>query len=126
MSYEVRVQEQEDYIRVEISGMRTPGNEIEDAIAVWSHVAEVCKKTKKDRILGIHDVTGRLPARAAHAIAYDPARFGWSKRFKLALVEMQEESRQDVLFVEDVAVSSGYQVRIFDNEPEAEVWLLGR
>jgi hypothetical protein len=125
MSYEVSIQEQEDYIRVEITGKRAPGSEVEDAVAVWSYVAEVCQAKEKDRILGIYDVTGRLPTRAAHAIAYDPARFGWSKRFKLALVNMHEESRQDVLFVEDVAVSSGYQVRIFDDEQEAEAWLLG-
>ena len=124
MPYEVSIEEQEEYIRVEASGKRTPGNEVDDAISVWSNVAEVCRAKEKDRILGIYNVTGRLPTRAAHAIAYDPARFGYSKCFKLALVDLNEESRQDVLFVEDVAVSSGYRVRVFENEEEAKAWLL--
>lgn len=125
MPYEVSIQEQEDYIRAEISGKRIPGKEEEDAISVWSQVANVCRAKEKNRILGVYKVTGRLPIRAAHAIAYDPARFGYSKRFKLALVNLREESRQDVLFVEDVAVCSGYRVRVFEEEQEATAWLLG-
>ena len=125
MPYEFSIQETENYIRVEVSGQRTPGSEVEDSISVWSRVAEVCNAKQMDRVLGIFNLTGRLPARAAHAIAYDPAKYGWSKRFKLAIVESNEESRQDMFFVEDVAVSSGYRVRIFDNEQKAETWLLG-
>jgi hypothetical protein len=125
MPYEVSIQEQEDYIRVEISGKRIPGNEVDDAVSVWSHVAEVCRAKEKNQILGIYNVTGRLPIRAAHTIAYDPARFGYSKHFKLALVNLREESLQDFLFVEDVAVSSGYRVRVFEQEEEAKAWLLG-
>lgn len=126
MPYKFCIEEQEDYIRVEVSGERIPGNEEEDAVRVWSCVAEVCEAKKIDRVLGIYKVTGRLPATAAHAIAFDPARFGWSRRFKLALVNLNEESRQDSLFLEDVAVSSGYQIRVFDNEEEGRTWLLGQ
>jgi len=124
MPYEVSMKVQQDYIRVEVTGERIPGQEEVDAFRVWSRVAEVCHAKKIDRILSIYRVTGRLPARAAHAIAYDPRKFGWSKRFKLALVNLNEESQQDTLFVEDVAVSSGYRVRVFDNEQEAIPWLL--
>lgn len=124
MPYDLKIQEHENYLRVEVSGERTPGSEVEDATSVWSHVAEVCREKNKDRILGIYNVTGRLSARAAHAIAYDPARFGYSKQFKLALVDFNEESRQDILFGEDVAVSGGYQVQVFENEEEARAWLL--
>lgn len=126
MPYKFCIEEQEGYIRVEVSGERVPGSEEEDAIRVWSCVAEVCEAKKIDRVLGIYKVTGRLPATAAHAIAFDPARFGWSRRFKLALVNLNEESRLDTLFLEDVAVSSGYQIRVFDNEEEARAWLLGQ
>lgn len=125
MPYELSIKEQQDHIRVEVSGERIPGHEEEDAVRVWSRVAKVCEAKKQDRILCIHRVTGRLPATAAHAIAFDPARFGWSRRFQLALVNLNEESRQDSLFLEDVAVSSGYQIRIFDSEEEAKIWLLG-
>ena len=124
MSYEVNIQEQQDHIRVEVSGERIPGHEEDDAIEVWSCVAKNCEAKKQDRILCIHSVTGRLPATAAHAIGFDPARFGWDRRFQLALVNVNEESRLDTLFLEDVAVSSGYQMRVFDDEEEARKWLI--
>jgi len=125
MSYEVNIQEQQDHIRVEVSGERIPGHEEDDAIEVWSRVAKICAAQELDRILCIHRVTGRLPATAAHAIGFDPARFGWNRHLQLALVNLNEESRQDTLFLEDVAVSSGYQIRVFDNEEEARKWVLG-
>jgi len=124
--YDVDIEEEDGYLRVEVSGHRIPGKEEEDAIGVWSPVAQVCREKQLDLVLGIYNVTGRLPTRAAHAIAYDPARFGWSRNFKVALVVSDEESRQDTLFVEDVAVSSGYRVRVFDDEQKAKVWLFER
>ena len=124
MPYEVNIQEEKDYLRVEVSGERRPGHEVEDSVATWSHVATICEETKKDRVLGMFNVSGRLPTPAAYALAFNPESYGWSKRLKLALVVMHEESRQDALFVEDVAVSSGYKIRIFDNEEKAAVWLL--
>jgi hypothetical protein len=126
MAYEVSIQDQQDHVRVEASGTRTPGHEVEDAIATWSEVAKFCDEKKRDRVLGIFKVTGRLPTPAAYAIAFNPESYGWSRRLKLALVVVSEESRQDALFVEDVAVSSGYQIRVFDNEKKATVWLLDK
>jgi hypothetical protein len=125
MPYKVSMIEQDDHIRVEMSGERITGNEEADSVSAWSGVADVCREKKIDRILAVSKVTGRLPARAAHAIAYNPERFGWSKNFKLAYVALSEESRQDSLFAEDVAVSSGFQVRVFDSEDKAKAWLLG-
>jgi hypothetical protein len=124
MPYEVNIQEEKDYLRVEVSGERRPGHEVEDSVATWSHVATICEETKKDRVLGMFNVSGRLLTPAAYALAFNPESYGWSRRLKLALVVMHEESRQDALFVEDVAVSSGYKIRIFDNEEKAAVWLL--
>ena len=124
MPYDFTIQDEQDYISVKVSGERTPGNEEVDAIDVWSNVAAACKEKQINRILVISSVTGRLPARAAHGIAYDPEKFGWSRRFKLAGVDLHEPSRQDCLFGEDVAVSAGYKVRVFDNEQDAKVWLL--
>jgi hypothetical protein len=50
--------------------------------------------------------------------------FGWSRRFKLAIVDVNEDSRKDNLFTETVAVNRGYNVKIFDNENDAKEWLL--
>jgi len=126
MPYDVNIQEEEGYLRVEVEGQRIPGKEEEDAIGAWSLIAKACKEKQLDLVLSIYNVTGRLPTRAAHAIGYNPARIGWSRNFKAAVVVSDEESRQDTLFVEDVAVSSGYRIRIFDDEQKAKVWLFER
>jgi hypothetical protein len=123
MPYKVNIQEEKDYLRVEVSGERRPGHEVEDSVATWSHVAKICEEKKKDHVLGVFNVSGRLPTPAAYALAFNPESYGWSRRLKLALVVIHEESRQDALFVEDVAVSSGYKIRIFDNEEKAIAWL---
>lgn len=125
MSYEFNIQERDDHLRVEVLGERIAGSEEEDAIRVWSAVAKVCAEKKLHRILCILKVFGRLPATAAYAIGFDPERFGWSKDFQLALVNIQAESRQDALYLEDVIVSSGYRMRVFDGEKKARKWLLG-
>ena len=124
MPYEVNIQEEKDCLRVEVSGERRPGHEVEDSVATWSHVAKICEEKNRDRVLGVFNVSGRLPTPAAYALAFNPESYGWNRHLKLALVVMHEESRQDALFVEDVAVSSGYKIRIFDNEEKAAVWLL--
>lgn len=126
MPHQVSIQEHPDHIRVEVSGRWAPGQEEVDAVSTWSHVADVCHARQVDRVLAIYNVTGHLPARTAYAVAHAPEQFGWEERFKVALIDLNEASPQVFLFAEDVAVSSGYQLRIFDHEQEAKAWLLRR
>jgi hypothetical protein len=126
MSHEVSIREHPDYIRLEVFGEWTPGQEEVDAVSTWSHVADVCLAKQKDRILAIYNVTGHLPTRTAYSVAHAPEKFGWKKHLKVALVDFYEASPQVFLFAEDVAVSSGYQVRVFDHEQDAKAWLLRR
>jgi hypothetical protein len=39
MTYKVNIEEQQNYISVEVSGKRIPGEETDDAIRVWASVA---------------------------------------------------------------------------------------
>jgi hypothetical protein len=124
MTYKVNIEEQQNYIRVEVSGKRIPGKETDDAIRVWASVAETCRKKNITRILAINNIPGRLPALAAYSLAESPEEFGWSRHFKLTVVDVNEDSRKDNLFTETVAVNRGYNVKIFDNENDAKEWLL--
>lgn len=124
MALEVSIQECKDHIRVEVSGERTSGNEKEDAINLWTQVVEVCRKSEVKKILVISTLTGRVPAVKTYDIAGNPEAFGWSREYKLALVDLDENSRQHNLFAEDVAVNRGFHVKVFDNEEDAKDWLL--
>ena len=124
MPYNVILREEQDHIRVEVSGDRNRGKEVDDAISVWSQVAQICHEKNVYRILAISKLTGRLPILAAFEIAKSPEEFGWSRSFKLAFVDLNEESRQVNLFAETVAVNRGYWIKVFDNELDAKVWML--
>lgn len=123
MSYETTVQAEKDYLRVEVSGIRVPGQEAEDGIAVWTRVADVCREHKVDKILAIINLEGHLPTSVSFKIANDPYEFGWEKRFRVAVVDVNYESRLVNYLTEAVAVNRGYDVRIFENEQSAMDWL---
>ena len=124
MSLEISIQEFPEYIRVEVSGVRTSGKEKDDAIMLWRRVVEACRESGLARILVISNVTGRIPTLEAYEVAGHPEEFGWNREYKLALVDLDDESRQDNLFAENVAVNRGFHVKVFDNEKEAEIWLV--
>lgn len=86
MPCEVIIQEKQAHIRVEVSGDRTQCKEVEDAISVWSQVAQICSEKEVCRILTISILTGRLLILVAFDIAKSAGEFGWSRRFKLALL----------------------------------------
>jgi hypothetical protein len=124
MSYSVALREYPDHLRVEVSGEWTPGHELEDAVDVWTQVADCCRKSGLTRILSVWDVPGRLPPLVAYELVGARASGAWDRRFRLALVQLREERFKDSQFVETLAVNRGYNVRVFDNEPDARSWLL--
>lgn len=123
MPYNCVITREADHIRVEVSGRWMPGEELGDATAVWSQVANACRETGETRILSLWDVSGHLPTMEAYNLANTPASFGWDYSFKLAVVHLHEERFNDALFVETVAVNRGYQVKIFKDERSASQWL---
>ncbi len=123
MSYDVTIEEMKDYLRVEVSGDRVPGQEADDGIEVWRHLADVCRETGHDKLLVILHLSGHIPTTASYKIASNPDKFGWEKRFKVAVVDLNQESRLENYLTGAIAVSQGYDARIFDNELTAEAWL---
>jgi hypothetical protein len=124
MSYNVLMREEQGYLRVEVTGARVPGHEAEDAIEVTTRVADACRGKNIDKVLVIIDLSGHLPTPASYKIASDPERFGWEKRFKLALVDLNQKSRLENYTTVAIAVNQGYDMKIFDNELTAQAWLL--
>jgi len=124
MPYDCKIRNEATLLRVDVSGVWTPGREFEDAIGVWLQVLDACQKYKKDRILAVWDVPGHLPAAKAYDLADQADARGWKRQFKLAVVHLHKERFEDSLLAETVAVNRGFSVKIFDNEPSAAAWLL--
>lgn len=123
MSYNLNFKEKEDHIRVEISGEWTKGKEAEEVISAWSQVVKICHKQNINNILAIGKVTGHLLPMAAYDMAKFPDNHGWSRKFKVAVVPLGASLKSN-LFAETVLVNRGFDVKVFDNEQDAKIWLL--
>jgi predicted transcriptional regulator len=125
MTYSLEIQEKSEHIEVRVSGERIRGQEIEDALNMWKIVAKKCDETGISRVLVVSTVTGSLPIISAYEIATSTDKVNWNRKFRTAIVDLNEESRQINLFGETVVVNRGYfQVKVFDNQSEAVKWLL--
>jgi hypothetical protein len=124
MLHKIVLQEKKDYIRLEITGTGIPANEKYDAANVLARVADICNVKQIHRVLVISKMTGNLSPLAAYSIADLPEEYGWSRSFKLAIVDLNEEYRKGNTFIETVAVNRGYDVKVFENEKDAKDWLL--
>ena len=124
MTYDLTIKENSDHIRLEISGSWTPGQEAEDVKSVWIRVAGKSRVNNVCRILAIWNIPNRLPTLAAYNMTKATEEFGWSRRFKLAVVYSSGQRLQDSLFGEDIGVNRGYNIKMFNNEQDAKSWLL--
>ncbi len=124
MPYDIAIKAKGNYIRLEASGNRIPGKEVEDIIDVWSQVVDKCKENGISLILAIFKLNGRVPVLGSYEIAKRAAEFGWKSSFKLSIVDTNEESLKDNLFTETTATNRGYLIKVFDNEHDALKWLL--
>jgi len=124
MSYECIVQKKSEYLRVDVSGDWSPGKELDDALSVWTQVAEACKTSGVLVVLAVWDVPGRLPTMPAYQLGTMADSFELGHKFKLAIVHLNEDRLNDSLFAETVAVNRGFQVKMFSDEKQALSWLL--
>jgi hypothetical protein len=124
MPYETIIEPFENYIRVEVSGDRQPGREVDDAFSTGRQITTACRSHGVNKLLVIFRMTGRLRATEAHEIYSNPEEFGWSRDIRVALVDENPESHEGSLFAETVAVNRAYDTRVFENETEARDWLL--
>ncbi len=126
MPIEYRIESKHDFLRLEVSGEWTPGQETREARAIWAKLAEACRLTEISRVIAVFDMPGRLPTMQAFDIARSPESFGWDRRWKAAIVCPYPERFENTLFSEVVAVNRGYTVKTFKDESRAQAWLLGQ
>jgi hypothetical protein len=122
--YEVAIQEKEDRVRAGVSGSRKPGAEFADSQGAWRQIFDACRTTGIPRAMVVADINGPLPTLPAYKIGTSLEASGGNRSIRIAYVELDEASRQDVHFAEIVAVNQGFSARVFETEEEARNWLL--
>lgn len=125
MPYEANIQAQQDHIRVEVSGDRSAGDAVRNAELVGRQVLKECQAKGINQVLLIARLTGHASAIDIFEMVTGSQKYGWNHDIKMAFVDLNSESIDDVRFMETVAFNRAYRVRVFDNEADASEWLLG-
>ena len=113
-----------DYLKVEILGQRTPGNEVAESKQIWKEVADVLSQQEQSRILTIMKVEGRLPIKSAFQIAESARDLGWSRNYKMAVVAGSEAVLMNIRLSEMILTNLGYEIKLFVSTRMARKWLL--
>jgi hypothetical protein len=125
MPYTADIQAKQDHIRVEVSGDRSAGDAVANADQVGQQVVQECQTSGINQVLLIARLIGHASAIDIFEIVTGSEKYGWKHDIKLAFVDLNSESIDDVRFMETVAFNRAYRVRVFDNEADASQWLLG-
>lgn len=120
MAYDYKIEDKQQYIRVEISGERIPGRAIKDIVPIWAETLDICREKKTNKLLAILKLTGEVTKIGSYNIVTLADRYGWDRQLQVALVEPEKNN----LFTETIAVNRGYQLKIFESEQDALTWLL--
>lgn len=126
MPYDVKFQVQDDYVRLDVTGERRPGDVAADASAVIKQTVEFCRRAGRYRVLVILHLGGRLSPLDSYEMVEHAKNHGWTHAFRLAFVEERREAFNDVRFTEIVASNRAYAIKAFTNEAEALDWLFER
>ena len=123
MSYQIQFEITNELLHVEILGNRSEGDLSSNARAAWSQIAEVCNNNKLSRILVISHATGKYRTFNAYEINSALEECGIQKSWKIAFVNLDRESYEDIKFGETVAANRGFQLRVFPTEKAGRAWL---
>ena len=124
MGYKTQITEYPDYVRVHVTGERSPGHSVANADRVGKMIVDYCRDKGVEKIMLVLELQGRLgPLDSVGIVTHSP-EYGFHHGFRLAFVDLNAESYRDSLFTETVAVNRSYAVRVFDNEQHAREWLL--
>ena len=115
-----------NYLKVEITGVRTPGSEELEMIEIWTRVAQLCSQFKQWKVLAIMKIYGRLPIDSAYKIAKATDDYVWSRGYKLAVVAPEETLFMNIKLSETLWVNMGYEAKLFSSAWRAKKWLLSQ
>lgn len=125
MGIRLTIEHADGYLRFEVAGERVPGELTGEMLGVWARVAEACRESGAERVIGINRLTGPVPTLEVFHIGQQVPRILGPTVRKLAFVVLgSEEAVRANLFFENVAVNRGLAGRVFDDEAIALEWLL--
>jgi len=125
MAYELNIQVEAGILRVEIFGERPrdPEQLKQVSYQAWRQIARSASENQLENLLVISHAHGDYPTLKAYEINSTLAECGVQRGWKIAFVNMDAPSFQEVKFAETVAVNRGFRVAVFSSEAAARCWL---
>jgi hypothetical protein len=114
------------YVRLDVSGTYTPGNEVVKMKSMWREIADQCRSNGVEHALAVSEVKGALSTMAGYELASEPTSFGWERNFHIAIAFTDKERFESQLFTETVMVNRYYDIKAFMDVDEAKAWLVTR
>ena len=120
LDYQLAFQDRGDYLRVDISGAR---DSFEISLAYWRAIAAECERRGTRSLLAVGRIGGPplLPQEVDELVQV--MRDSYMTRMRVAYCEATDTDLSGVEYGELSARESGYTVRVFGSEREAELWL---
>lgn len=123
MPYTITFLEQNDYLRVEVSGDRSTGDPAKSGRSAVDQIVEKCRASDYTHILIISHLVGDYPPFANYQVVSAMAEQAIPEAWKVAYVNLDPNSHKAVQFSETMASRKGFRARLFDNERDAIDWL---
>ena len=92
---------------------------------LWKETAAVCEQHDCYNVLGIANTSTPVEAVEGYELAGIFRELNIGQNYRIAWVELDEDARDLVAFVQSVLANRGLLGLLFDTEAEARKWLLG-
>jgi len=92
---------------------------------MWREVVAACELHNCRDILGIAKTTTPIEAVEGYELPALFQELNIDQRYRIAWVELDEDARDVITFVQTVLANRGLPGLVFDTEEEAREWLLG-
>ena len=121
MNNKIEVTFESDHIRVIADGDK----DYRFMDQLWREVATACDLNDCYNVLGIARTTTPVEAVEAYELPQLFQELSIDQRYRIAWVELNDNARDVITFLQTVLANRGLPGRVFDTEEEARDWLLG-
>lgn len=122
MTYQHCIEEINDFLRVEVSGTRTLGNSYDDALGVWSDIAQRAAALGLTKVLYLSHVSGSLSVMEAYDIVDELVAKRWNS-LKIAYVDFAGVENDDLMMIKAICLKHRVILDVFPTEDGAIAWL---
>jgi len=119
MSYEFKIEQQPDYLRVVVSGRET----LADSKAGWQQIFAACREHGKHKVLVVEELDDTLSIGETYELVRYIDDTGLAKEIQVAFVDKKPMQYAINKFAETVANNRGFHGKVFFTEEAAQTWL---